>query len=99
MKEKFTPGPWKADCDCFPIMIRAEKMDPDCHQDWVCNVGGDQANARLIAAAPDMYEALKACIKEYGTRWGEHDELCPPDAQSDTIRLAIASLAKADGTP
>lgn len=94
MNEKFTPGPWKT-------------FDHDGYGVNVWNVAGNKCiaercrsdDARLIAAAPDMYEALKAFIKEYGTRWGEHDELCPPYAQSDTIRLVLAALAKAEATP
>jgi len=97
MKEKFTPGPWEADCDCFPIMIRAEKMNPDCHQNWVCNVGGDQSNARLIAAAPDMYEALKAVLDD--VQFMIEDGYIG-DVMDDILYVhARAAIAKADGTP
>jgi len=97
MKEKFTPGPWGADCDCFPIMVRAEKMEPDCHQDWVCNVGGDRANARLIAAAPDMYEALQSVLDD--VQFMIEDGYIG-DIMDDILYVkARAALAKADGTP
>ena len=65
MSAPFTPGPWTTDWD-------------DSGQ-WYVNIGGfhvsgtalrggegdcvEAANARLIAAAPDLYEALKDCIK------------------------------------
>ncbi len=47
---KFTPGPWELDSNGifkgpFPIAI--------------CKGDESNANARLISAAPDMYEALK----------------------------------------
>lgn len=59
-----------------------------------------EANANLIAAAPDMYEALKAIIAE-GTR-------CLDEVQQDTPvsalynidlvdRIAKQALAKAEG--
>lgn len=52
-----------------------------------------QANARLIAAAPDLYEALAECL--------EGIELCTPDAPEpmpdSIIGKARAALAKARG--
>ena len=53
----------------------------------------DEANARLIAAAPDMYEALKELI--------DHMTLPQNDIHrpylADVKRLAIKALAKAEG--
>ena len=61
-KPAFTPGPWEA-----------VKFTVPGHEFWVATIkGGDikptekglegRANARLIAAAPDMYEALKQVL-------------------------------------
>ncbi len=57
----YTPGEWRA------------KATDEGHWLIVCNKGliadvynhieGYEANAQLIAAAPDMYEALKAIIE------------------------------------
>lgn len=46
-----------------------------------------RANARLIAAAPDLLKALKACL-EKGKRWHP----CDP-----VVEEALAAIAKATG--
>jgi hypothetical protein len=60
----WTPGPWKAH-----LNFRGENGSPDVWQiddehDAVCTTQfcyaqNTEANARLIAAAPDLYEALR----------------------------------------
>jgi hypothetical protein len=101
---KHTPGPWEYvseddghsiyDCDCgFHIARVTDGLPP----------GVTEANARLIAAAPEMYEALE-CIAQI------HDGN-PSDAMADmppldyarhmlgvARREARAALAKAEGT-
>jgi hypothetical protein len=58
-----TPGPWKAllyaesvyvtaaDCHIYSIDGKGKRYHPDTIKEW-------HANARLIAAAPEMLEAL-----------------------------------------
>ncbi len=58
----------------------------DCGMDHV-ETEEDFANARLIAAAPEMYEALKACL-EKGAKWHP----CDP-----VVVNARAILAKIEG--
>lgn len=91
---KHTPGPWVIDESrhgkrgpVHTLMVVAEKggmpglivnqrtVEP---QDW--------ANARLIAAAPDLFEALKGVLRV---------------ADRDTVEFdaARAALAKAEGSP
>lgn len=63
-----TPGPWKVmqGSLTFPkLLIRAPQTDKaiaDC--DYQQGAEG-QANARLIAAAPDLIKALEAMLKAY----------------------------------
>lgn len=86
-----TPGPWRIDqnhghyvvCDHAPLVVA------------VCGSSLTQetreTNARLIAAAPDMFEALRffACIDF--DNFTEHDE-----ALLESVRAeAAAALAKA----
>jgi hypothetical protein len=60
---KFTKGPWRLDndgdvCEASGITIAfPQKPDPDPELDLLPIVEMD-ANAHLIAAAPDLYEAL-----------------------------------------
>lgn len=62
----------------------------------------DRANARLIAAAPDMLEALLNMVEWHGKReWPtaefKVESLLPIDLQNDEVRLAMRAIAKATG--
>jgi hypothetical protein len=96
-----TPGPWRA---IFKAGMRATVIAPA--EDYrICAIGGaamgddaDEANARLIAAAPELLEALKE------SRDGLADALnnLPADGECAVligIRLAAvdAAIAKAEG--
>jgi hypothetical protein len=91
---KHTLGPWKWDgnvCD----------YDPSNEAPWI--IAGDldeiavltgeikctnPANAKLIIAAPELFEALKKCL-EHG--------IFPTAAISDAVDKAKAAIAKATG--
>lgn len=100
----FTPGPWRVDDGDTSLRVRATQRPWHC----VALVTGGvdaadietphgpvyQANARLIAAAPSLYAALKellADIEDYQSRnhLGGHDN----HAQV----MARAALARAEG--
>lgn len=66
MSEKFTPGPWRVE---YPIGTEhAEIRDMDGRRIAVAigvypmRVKTEDANAHLIASAPEMYEALLKCV-------------------------------------
>ena len=92
MNEKFTPGPWNTEYsyrkdwyeiygDEGMIMIAAA---------FNCQHKLDRANAALIAAAPDMYEALENLLEA----WDEWGVSSFPDPFAD---MARAALKKAKG--
>jgi hypothetical protein len=68
MNANHTPGPWivaRYDYDRGVAAIETKERGVDLPDqgNWVadvCAVGADDANARLIAAAPDLLAALKA---------------------------------------
>ena len=63
-KEKhatFTPGPWELVQERDHLNIQETKTNLIVAQ--FCSVS--EANARLIAAAPEMYEALREVLVEY----------------------------------
>ena len=76
-EDRFTPGPWKAEFSNAYCMDTAERgsWTVECLPHDVCDIGrvicevdpyGDaetEANARLIAAAPDLYAALILCLE------------------------------------
>jgi hypothetical protein len=87
---KHTPGPWSVD---DPHQIWAESAGEYVAitrvEDWD-TIPREQAeaNARLIAAAPELLEALKAML----TNWEE-----APAYGSDAAAKARAAIAKATG--
>ena len=87
---KFTPGPWVASGSLVGagwIVIRQECTGIKDRETLV-------ANANLIAAAPDMYEALEAAILEYGKPGGPWNV---PSSPGSWIDKAKAALVKARG--
>jgi hypothetical protein len=61
MTKQHTPGPWK--------YLRTSGFDYGSTAYWVPGICGnvkDEANARLIAAAPDLLEALQHLMVAHG---------------------------------
>lgn len=105
MSEAFTPGPWEADPPSDDPQngdepkchwsVRAPGPAP-CISHEVCQISGrhvgqDEHTARLIAAAPDLYAALKLCAA-----------VCAGEALHKSglimaLESAKAALAKARG--
>jgi hypothetical protein len=54
-----------------------------------------EADARLIAAAPEMLEALRAVV-EWNRRIGG---FCEPEDERDVLGPVLAAIAKAEGRP
>jgi hypothetical protein len=73
---KFTPGPWRADGYCVSRDSEKWQRVADCME---------VADARLIAAAPELYAALKLAQTIIGH----------PD--DDASKLIVEVLAKARG--
>ena len=93
-KTTFTPGPWGF---CFQSVDPEWAIVSTAGGSVIANVNADcrqNANARLIAAAPDMYAAASEIIRLHDTYTGE-----PRD--DDAISLAMAdlraALARANG--
>jgi len=84
-----TPGPWRAFKTVFDQhaveAFNSDEKETEC----LCRVDGwgseiDIANARLIAAAPELLEALKAVV-------------AISDRKHDAWDAAEAAIAKAKG--
>lgn len=97
-----TPGPWIAG----PVFAKQEgraifftdETLPGKWQKRLDDKSGvfSDANARLIAAAPDLMKSLHAMVVWYGLR-GEKDELLPSDEQPSEVREAMKAIARARG--
>lgn len=101
---KFTPGPWEVNTEAgLPLREVFSHSETDV---LICDTGCSnvemdaaeiEANAHLIAAAPEMYEALKDCLRlledcteeTYGTPTQEFFQ-----RKADAVK---AVLAKSEG--
>lgn len=54
-------------------------------------------NARLIAAAPELLDACRGFVEEYGLRCGPADGLAPAAEQAPVVAAAMRAIAKATG--
>ena len=77
---KPTPGPWKRKIKSVLI--------PIAPYEWAEAYGGSIANARLIAAAPDLLEALRAAVADW-------DEEVSRGRWLDAARAAITKAEEA----
>lgn len=68
--EKFTPGPWRLDEreELFPYHLYIKGGEKLIASGMGAHVGNTpdlmKANARLIAAAPDLYDACKEFVRK-----------------------------------
>ena len=107
---KFTKGPWvkkemgkvfAVSDDRIVAFAAASRMD---FADVTTGDGEALSNASLIAAAPDLYEALKTARSQLVTLGGDPRKFIAEDGsiEGDAIQAAVldvidAALAKADG--
>lgn len=105
-----TPGPWsvevEADCDSEQADIYVCHAGTVCDVTVVCTIGQsayvspDQklADAHLIAAAPDLYEAVEAFVAyDEGHDDGPNAGVQMMIDYDHALTLARAALAKARG--
>lgn len=93
-KATFTPGPWRHH-DMEDATIVAGKPGIPIAD---CNARNrpleeNEANARLISAAPELLTALKWAMdwKQLGSRWN-----LAGDAEREMLNAALAAIAKAE---
>lgn len=100
-KAKHTPGPWHVDGDAsaepYQVIVRHDQTGAriaiavDSHHPLLARDG--QANARLIAAAPDLLQACRVALAEVTNH---------PDGHMSQFQFAYralrAAIAKAGGT-
>jgi len=91
-KATHTPGPWRKGDHPFDIVAGEYTVVATVASDRQgLNRGREvsEANARLIAAAPELLQALRGLI-------GLHDDPTPYDSAT-TISVARVAIAKAEG--
>ncbi len=99
-KPKHTPGPWKHD-DIYGLIVTQDGAEiAACHAGRTGGKSETVPNARLIAAAPELLEALKQLLDDYS----DATDCCDPncdcegnDSKKRLAKLATAAIAKAEG--
>ena len=89
-KQKHTPGPWRVD---YSQGIITQDGSPIA---YVCDDYSDtpSPDARLIAAAPDLLEALKAMLFAFE----ELAKVIKPLSSDPVVVACRAIIAEAEGT-
>lgn len=89
-----TPGPWAIDSELPPnsrsVIARVSGIPISGNTSGPHSEEEDRPNARLIAAAPELLEALQMCIA-----WIECSDA--PGSGSMGNKIAHADIAKATG--
>lgn len=106
MTTTHTPGPWRVS----GFYIAADEPTRDkrgSHRqvaDWTCGLAGvsdasdlQKANARLIAAAPELLAALKRATQLMED--ADLDDESPNDDGYILLQACRAAIAKAEGRP
>lgn len=94
---KYTPGPWRQCVGNAATEIRGEPAGGQSNP-RVCRVlrndPNENANARLIEAAPDLLAALKAYVEADAPMNGSTSRA---EAHNARLAAALAAIAKAEG--
>jgi len=101
MTTKHTPGPWRAkkvrtlihiggDSGVCEISVSASHVHEDFPGAKMAYIARQEANAHLIAAAPDLLEALQALVADFA-------DYPASERPCHAFDLARAAIAKALG--
>lgn len=97
----YTPGPWKTQThiplDRLEIQDAGGRRIAVRAMDFQMSAKTHDANARLIAAAPELLAALKRLRDDVQTAHVGADERCKDCAVCWSLELADAAIAKAEG--
>lgn len=110
MSEKYTPGPWKAVKNSIYWEIRKVAQKKGDYDDQIgdacatgCRVDSDEyhgeeeeANARLMASAPELLRALVVITMDIERAWGNSIPV-EMAIKNKNFRNARAAIAKARG--
>lgn len=87
-----TPGPWRFTRDHTPGQYGINERIRDRHNSVICNLHiNAEANARLIAAAPDLLAALQ------GLAWAVSGIEYVETEYAEQVAQARAAIAEAQG--
>ena len=104
-KTKHTPGPWRTKREGFSTVYVEARIDGGLIQEVAAcgpteaGLEQQEANARLIAAAPDLLEALQEMVAGDAEAIEEAQALGVPFSENTlaAFRQAHAAIARATG--
>ena len=94
---KHTPGPWQWTQHFDPTISIYKDGFGQIARLYDSSAGTGKANARLIAAAPDLLDALEGIIGYFDSGNSVSVSQATIKASSDEIKAARAAIAKATG--
>jgi hypothetical protein len=94
---KFTKGEWRVIDLSHGLVVSCKGIDIADIGTWKSHEKESEANAHLIAAAPDLYAALEQFISECTLQYTDGRRTTAP--AYDTVEKAAQALAKARGEP
>ena len=89
---KHTPGPWSFWADRNMRLQVGPSPNYTVAKMMVTPIEGQQANASLLAAAPELLDALVQMVSVFLDTEGRHGE-----SENDAMDAARAAIAKATG--
>ena len=104
MQSSFTPGPWRTKREGFSTVYVEARIDGGLIQEVAAcgpteaGLEQQEANARLIAAAPELLEALQAVLRSFPTDRDMRDagwERAEIDMACRDYEAARAAISKA----
>ena len=99
---KHTPGPWMVEplgSDCFEVKCECGYFIATCH-DGVRGARNADVNARLIAAAPELLDALDGLAAQVRPLWAELDiDGFQHSALKEAYDFACKVAGKSQGEP
>ena len=94
---KHTPGPWQWTQHFDPTISIYKDGFGQIARLYDSSAGTGKANARLIAAAPDLLEALQGILGYFDSGNSVSVSQATIKARSDEVKAARAAIAKATG--
>ena len=102
-EQKHTPGPWEWNDrgDLVTVKKTWDEFMEDRYATKIVQTDGGRyppfgPDRALIAAAPDLYEALDGMLQVYGGKY-DNDGLPKNAVELELIDMARAAIAKATG--
>lgn len=100
--QRYTPGPWRLFNKNRTVAVMAGDGPRNEVVSWTGFDASDfpkqvVANARLIAAAPELYETLRAAVETIDIPTDPNDGSAHPEWLAPVWQRCRAALAKAEG--